>query len=55
MAATRNANLVNENSTTKALELVDEVIYISDDEVEDLTSDTAEKDEISMDETVSRG
>ena len=40
MAAARNANLIDENNTTKALSLVDEVINISDDKVEDLTLDT---------------
>ena len=39
MAAAQNENLVNENNTTKATALVDEVINISDDEVEDLTYD----------------
>ena len=38
--AARNANLVNENNSTRAPELVNEVIYISDDTVEDLSSDT---------------
>ena len=35
-----DANLVDENNTNKASALVDEIIYISDDEVEYLTLDT---------------
>ena len=31
---------------------MDEFIYISDDEVEDLTSDTVEEDEVRTDETI---
>ena len=52
MAAVHNANLVAENNTTKALELVDEIIYIYDNEVEDLTSYTVKEDETRTDETI---
>ena len=51
MAAACNANLVDENNITKAPSIVDEVIYISDDEVDDLTSDTVKEDETRTDET----
>ena len=51
MATACNANLVDENNTTKEQSIVDEVIYISDDEVDDLTSDTVKGDETRTDET----
>ena len=52
MAAARNTNLADENNRTKASSLVDEVIYISDDKVEDLSLDTAEEDETRTDKTI---
>ena len=48
----QNANLVYESNTTKAPELLNEVIYISDDKVEDLTSYTKKIDETRTDETI---
>ena len=52
MAESHNENLVDENNTTKASALVDEVIYIYDDEVEDLTSDTVREYETRTDEII---
>ena len=52
MAESQNENLVDENNTTKAPALVDELIYIYDDEVEDLTSDTVREYETRTDETI---
>ena len=52
MEAARNTHLVNTNNTTNAPGLVDDVVYISDEKVEDITSDTVMKDEISMDKII---
>ena len=52
MTAEWNENLVDEKNTTNAPVLVDEVIYISDDKVEDLLSDTVKEDETRTDETI---
>ena len=52
MTATRNTNLGDENNTNKSPALVDEVIYIYDKKVKDLTSDTVKEDEARTDETI---
>ena len=52
MVVARNTKMVDENNKTKAPALVDEVIYISDDEVEYLSSDTLKEDETRTDETI---
>ena len=44
--------MVDENNTPKAPALVDGVIYIFDDKVEDLTSDTVKRDETRTDEII---
>ena len=52
MAVARNTKMVDENNKTKSTALVDEVIYLSDDEVEYLSSDTLKEDETRTDETI---
>ena len=52
MAAAHNTNLVDENNTTQAPALVHDIIYIYDNEVEELTSDTVKYDKISTDVTI---